>query len=68
MIKAEIIQEYIDSGRTEIDVSELQDICLAFTGHIVGDVKTDTDGSFYVTVRDAEDNHFDVDLDEIHIP
>lgn len=67
-IKAQKIQDYINSGETEIDVTTVEGICNAFTGEIVGNVKTDTDGSYYITVRDAEDNHFDVHLSKVDLP
>ena len=49
-----------------VEVFEIQDI-RAFSGTVDGGVKTETDGSFYVTVLDQEDNAFAVDIFNISL-
>tara|TARA_Y100001938_G_C7909892_1_gene339066 strand:+ start:199 stop:417 length:219 start_codon:yes stop_codon:yes gene_type:complete len=64
-----IITEYLDSGNLEVDVNEVEGLCCAFTGLVCeGGVKTDTDGSKYVTVSDLEGNYYDVDISKIDLP
>lgn len=63
-----LITEYLNNGNLEVDVSEVKGVCYAFTGSIEGGVKTDTDGSKYVTVSDLEGNYYDVDISKIDLP
>jgi hypothetical protein len=64
-----MITEYLNSGNLEVDVSKVEGVCYAFTGLICkGGVKTDNDGSKYVTVSDLEGNYYDVNISKIDLP
>lgn len=65
-IKKETINKYLETD-TEVDVTDSND-WHSFTGSVSGKVKTDTDGSYYVTVIDCEENAFDVPLEYIDLP
>ena len=61
-----VINNYLNNGYCEVDVSKVDGVCNAFTGNLTNEgVKTDTDGSKYVTVTDLEGNFFDVGIDRI---
>ena len=60
------INNYFNNGYCEVDVSKVDGVCNEFTGNLTNEgVKTDTDGSKYVTVIDLEGNFFDVGIDKI---
>ena len=56
------LQFYLDNGFTLVEVSHIDNLCETFVGNVEGDIKTDTDGSKYVTVCDQEDNWYDIDI------
>ena len=63
------INNHLNNGYCEVDVSKVDGVCNAFTGNLTNEgVKTDTDGSKYVTVTDLEGNFFDVGIDRIDLP
>lgn len=39
-----------------------------FVGTVMGPVETDTDGTYYVNVKDSDDNCFSVDIQYISFP
>jgi len=64
-LSIEKLNEWLESYGA-VEVSEVDGVCNDFSGFVEDDkVKTDTDGSLYLTVLDQEDNGFDVPLTHI---
>jgi hypothetical protein len=60
------INNHYLNGYCKVDVSKVDGVCNEFTGNLTNEgIKTDTDGSKYVTVTDLEGNFFDVGIDRI---
>lgn len=64
--KEMLIKQQLKLGFDEVDVTAVEGEHGAFTGFITQEgVKTDTDGSKYVSVVDQDNDCFDVDIQYI---